>query len=49
MRTVGKVFPKPISEPAVEPDAQTAPEAVSEPAPKPEKEKHGKTPAEKKD
>lgn len=38
MRTVGKVFPKPI------------PEAVSEPAPpKPEKEKPGKVPAEKKD
>lgn len=37
MRTVGKIFPKPI------------PEAVSEPAPKPEKEKPGKAPAEKKD
>lgn len=53
MRTVGKIFPKPIpeavSEPAVELDAQTAPEAVSEPAPKPEKEKPWKAPAEKKD
>lgn len=38
MRTVGKIFPKPI------------PKVVSEPAPpKPEKEKPVKAPAEKKD